>query len=142
MIRPFKATPMRCLIIDDSPNFLDAARNLLECQGIRVVGTASNSAEALVLIDHLRPDVTLVDVNLGDESGFELTERLHSDVRPEPSPVILISTYAEQDIADMIAASAAVGFICKSSLSCDTIRDLLPGRGDDGNANDVVNWSS
>jgi hypothetical protein len=62
-------------------------------------------------------------------------------VRPEPSPVILISTYAEQDIADMIAASAAVGFVCKSRLSCDAIRELLPGRGDDGNANDAVYWS-
>src|ERR1700738_3634790 len=84
MIRPFNATPVRCLIVDDSPNFLDAARNLLECHGIRVVGTASTSAEALVLIDRLRPDVTLVDVNLGDESGFELTERLPLEGRPEP----------------------------------------------------------
>jgi hypothetical protein len=74
-------------------------------------------------------------------AAVNVTERLHSDVRPEPSPVKLLSTYAEQDIADMIAASAAVGFICKSSLSCDAIRDLLPGRGDDGNANDGAAYS-
>jgi DNA-binding NarL/FixJ family response regulator len=134
MTRPFEATAMRCLIVDDSPNFLDAARNLLERQGMRVVGTASNSAEALKLVEDLRPDVTLVDVNLGDESGFELTEQLHSNVRPKPSPVILISTYAEQDIADMIAASAAVGFVCKSCLSRDAIRDLLSRRGDNGDS--------
>jgi hypothetical protein len=44
--------------------------------------------------------------------------------------VILISTYAEQDIAEMIAASAAVGYVYKSSLSPDAIRDLLPSRGE------------
>jgi hypothetical protein len=55
--------------------------------------------------------------------------------------LILISTYAEQDIADLIAASAAVGFAYKSSLSRDAIRDLLPGRGDCGNADDADNRS-
>ena len=59
--------------------------------------------------------------------------------RPGPSrPLILISTYAEQDIADLIAA---VGFAYKSSLSHDAIRDLLPGRGDCGNADDADNRS-
>ena len=38
---------MRCLIVDDSADFVDAARGLLECQGCPVVGVASTSAEAL-----------------------------------------------------------------------------------------------
>jgi CheY-like chemotaxis protein len=119
---------VRCLIVDDSPTFVDAARTLLERQGITVVGVASTSAEALRLVEGLRPDVTLVDVNLGGESGFELAERLQQNVRTAPSPVILISTEAEQDLAEMIAASPAVGFVYKPSLSPDAIRDLLPGR--------------
>ena len=121
---------MRCLIVDDSPNFLGAARRLLERRGIIVVGEASTGAEALRLVNDLRPDVTLVDINLGGESGFELAEQLHWDPRATLSPVILISTYAEQDIAEMIAESAAVGYVYKSSLSPDAIRDLLPGRGE------------
>src|ERR1700694_4136347 len=143
MTLPVHSPPgtIRCLIVDDSANFLDAARTLLERQGISVVGTASTSAEALNLVDELRPDVTLVDVNLGGESGFELTEQLHWDWRPGRFPVILISTYAEQDIADMVAASAALGYVYKSSLSPDAIRDLLPGRGDYGNANEAVDCS-
>ena len=56
---------MRCLIVDDSADFVDAARGLLECQGITVVGVASTSAEALRLFEELRPDVTLVDIDLG-----------------------------------------------------------------------------
>ena len=48
---------MRCLIVDDNPRFLRAARSLLEHQGITVVGVASNSAEALQRAEELQPDV-------------------------------------------------------------------------------------
>lgn len=139
---PSRRGPLRCLIVDDSSNFLDAARSLLEREGISVVGTASTSVEALQLVDELQPDVTLVDVNLGGESGFDLTEELHSYVRPRPSPVILISTYAEQDIAEWVAESAAMGYVYKSSLSPDAIRDLLPGRGDYSYAGNGVDCSA
>jgi CheY-like chemotaxis protein len=116
---------MRCLIVDDSADFVDAARGLLECQGCPVVGVASTSAEALRYFDELRPDVTLVDINLGRESGFELAEQLHRAAGPSPSPVILISTHAAQDFADMIESSPAVGFLSKSALTCGAIQDLV-----------------
>jgi DNA-binding NarL/FixJ family response regulator len=119
---------LRCLIVDDSPRFLDAARGLLERQGITVVGVASNSAEALAQAEELRPDVTLLDIDLGGESGLELARRLHGQTGP--APVILISTHAEQDYAELIAASPAVGFLHKTALSATAIRDLLAGRGD------------
>src|ERR687891_2877048 len=88
--------PMRCLIVDDSPRFLDAARGLLERQGIVVVGVASNSAEALQRAEELRPDVALLDIDLGGESGLELARRFHGRASTTATPVILISTHAEQ----------------------------------------------
>lgn len=118
---------MRCLIVDDSADFVDAARGLLECEGITVVGVASTSADALRLFTESRPDVTLVDINLGAESGFELAEQLHRAGGPAPSPVILISTHAAQDYIDMIETSPAVGFLSKSALTCAAIHDLLGG---------------
>jgi CheY-like chemotaxis protein len=120
---------LRCLIVDDSLRFLDAARGLLERQGVTVVGVACNSAEALQRAGELRPDVTLLDIDLGGESGLELARRLHRTGRA-PAPVIFISTHAEQDYAELIAASPAIGFLPKTSLSADTIRDVLAGRGD------------
>jgi len=123
---------LRCLIIDDSPRFLDAARGLLERQGVTVVGVASNGADALQRTLELRPDVTLLDIDLGGESGLELARRLHGQGGPAPAPVILISTHAEQDYAELIAASPAVGFLPKTALSADAIRDLLAGHGDGG----------
>ncbi len=121
---------LRCLIVDDSPRFLDAARGLLERQGVTVVGVASNSAEALQRTGELRPDVTLLDIDLGGESGLELARRLND--QDGPAPVILISTHAEQDYAELIAASPAIGFLAKTALSADAIRDLLAGHGDGG----------
>ena len=118
---------MRCLIVDDSADFIDAARSLLERQGMTVVGVASTSAEALRCFEELRPEVTLVDIDLGGESGFEVAERIHRAGLPAPSSVILISTHAEQDFADLIAASPAVGFVSKSSLMSDAIRALVDG---------------
>jgi CheY-like chemotaxis protein len=116
---------LSCLIVDDSRRFLDAARGLLERQGIGIVGVASTGAEALQRVEELRPDVILVDINLGRESGFEVARRLHRDSGGTPAPVILISTQAEQDYADLIAESPAVGFLSKSALSADAVRDLL-----------------
>ena len=118
---------MRCLIVDDSADFIDAARSLLERQGMTVVGVASTSAEALRCFEELRPEVTLVDIDLGGESGFEVAELIHRAGLPAPSSVILISTHAEQDFADLIAASPAVGFVSKSSLTPDAIHALVDG---------------
>ena len=127
--------PMRCLIVDDSPHFLDAARGLLERQGVTVVGVAANGADALRRTTELRPDVTLVDIDLGGESGLELARRLHDQAGQVPAPVILISTHAEQDYAELIAASPAIGFLAKTALSGDAIRGLLAGH-DDGRGGD------
>jgi CheY-like chemotaxis protein len=122
---------LRCLIVDDSRRFREAAWGLLERQGITIVGVASTGAEALCQVEKLRPDVTLVDIDLGGESGFEVARRLDRGAGPAPPRMILISTHAEQDYADLIGASPAVGFLPKSALSAAAIRGLLDGRGDD-----------
>jgi DNA-binding NarL/FixJ family response regulator len=116
---------MRCLIVDDSVDFADAARNLLESRGFTVVGVAQTGVQALQCFDNLRPDVTLVDIDLGSENGFDVAEQLEQVGGPGSSTVILISTHAAEDFADLIEASPAVGFLAKSSLSSDAIRELL-----------------
>lgn len=116
---------LRCLIVDDSPRFLDAARDLLERQGVAVVGVASNRTEALRLAVALDPDVTLLDIDLGEDSGLELARQLQSGASAAGSAVILISTHAEQDYAELIAASPAVGFLSKTAISAEAIQELL-----------------
>jgi CheY-like chemotaxis protein len=116
---------LRCLIVDDSDHFLEVARGLLEREGIAVVGVASTSADALQRAAELRPDVTLIDIGLGEECGFDLAWQLARAGYTERSSVILISAYAEKDFADMIAASPAVAFLSKPHISGRAIREIL-----------------
>jgi DNA-binding NarL/FixJ family response regulator len=116
---------LRCLIVDDSPLFLDAARGLLERAGLSVVGVASSIADALERVVELRPDVALLDINLGGESGFVLAGRLHREAGLAAGRMIMISTQSEADYADLIEASPVVGFLSKSALSGAAVRELL-----------------
>ena len=115
--------PLRSLLVDDSPRFLAAARELLEREGIDVVGIASTIDDAVRLTGELRPDLCIVDIDLGDESGFDLARRL-----AEPGGqqrVLLISAYPEHDFSDMISDSPALGFLPKPELSAERIRAML-----------------
>jgi CheY-like chemotaxis protein len=116
---------LRCLIVDDNPEFLRAAADLLQRQGLNVVGIASNIADALKKANELQPDVSLVDIDLGDESGLDLAVHLASTPNKNGSQVILISAYSEMDYADLIAASPAVGFLSKSDLSGKAVQETL-----------------
>ena len=76
MTRAQNVMPIRCLVVDDQPEFLEAVRHLLDGQGISVVGVAANSAEAIERAANLQPDVVLIDVHLGEESGLEVASRI------------------------------------------------------------------
>jgi DNA-binding NarL/FixJ family response regulator len=116
---------LRCLIVDDNAGFIAAARSLLEGQGISVVGTASSTIDAVQKVRELRPDVALVDIDLGVDSGFDAARRL-ADASSQSAPaVILISTHDRDEFADLIETSPAVGFLAKTDLSAATIRRLL-----------------
>jgi DNA-binding NarL/FixJ family response regulator len=119
---------LRCLIVDDSSSFLEAAQALLEREGLSVAGVASSGAEALRRAAELRPDVVLLDISLGKDSGFEIARSLVGNAENGGSMVILISTHAEADFVDLIAASPAIGFLPKSELSADAIRRMINGR--------------
>ncbi|MDG6107723.1 response regulator [Dactylosporangium aurantiacum] len=114
---------LRCLIVDDNAPFLSSARDLLQHEGVEVLGVASNSADALRRTEQLHPAFVLVDLFLGGECGFDLAERL-SNVSDAPA-VILISSHSGEDFEELIAASPAVGFLGKASLSSSAIQALM-----------------
>ena len=118
-------TRLRCLIVDDSPRFGEEARDVLEHQGISVVGIATSGDEAARLAKVLRPDLALVDISLSEESGFDVARRLVDGSHDTPPAVILISTYDEREFSARIDESPALGFIAKAELSAERIRRLL-----------------
>jgi CheY-like chemotaxis protein len=116
---------LRCLLVDDNSDFLEAARELLECEGFEVVGAVRTGSEAKATAAALQPDVILLDLYLGDESGFDVARQLVDAGQPPYPAIILISTYAEADLADLVAESPAVGFLSKACLSRTAIRSTL-----------------
>lgn len=121
---------MRCLIVDDSNDFLRAARELLESEGISVVGAVSTGAQALRTCRELNPDVVLLDIDLGEENGFDVARQLADRADATQPRVILISGHSGDDFADMIADSPVLSFLPKARLSGTAIRDILARAGD------------
>ena len=118
-------SPLRCVIVDDDAAFLEAACALLEADGATVAGTARTAASAVQQVDELRPDVVLIDIRLGRESGFAVARQLAALDRR--AALIMISTYAEADYADLLAESPVIGFLSKAALSGPAIRRILTG---------------
>jgi DNA-binding NarL/FixJ family response regulator len=116
---------VRCLIVDDNEPFLKEARELLEREGVDVIGVATTAGEALAKIAELQPDLTLVDIDLGSESGFDLMRAMADQPNRSTTSVILISVHDESDFADLIQASSADGFVSKTQLSAQAIQDVL-----------------
>ena len=114
---------LRCVIVDDDETFLDVARALLERDGITVAGVAHNCAEAIQRAEALLPDVVLIDIRLGDESGFDAARQLANN--RHSAALIMISTHAGADYADLIAESSAKGFVAKTDLSAAAIGRVL-----------------
>jgi DNA-binding response OmpR family regulator len=91
-----------------------------------VVDIATSGSDALAKAETLRPQLVLVDLKLGDESGFEVARQLVA--RGEATKVILISSEDGQEFESLIEASPALGFLPKTDLSAAAIHQLLAGR--------------
>jgi DNA-binding NarL/FixJ family response regulator len=111
------------VIVDDDEAFLNAARALLERDGMAVAGVAGSSAEAVERVRALRPDVVLIDIRLGRESGFDAASLLAGN--GQSAALIMISTHIGADYADLIAESPAIGFLPKAELSAEAIRRIV-----------------
>jgi DNA-binding NarL/FixJ family response regulator len=115
----------RALIVDDHPSFRRTARVLLEAEGFEVVGEAENGAQALRLASELKPDFVLLDVQLPDYDGFEVTARLGEAESGEAPAVILTSSRDGSEFGSLVAMSGALGFVPKGELSGEALRSLL-----------------
>ena len=97
-----------------------------------VVGTAATLATAVAAAATSRPDLILVDIDLGGESGFDVVEALHR-AQTDPRPVIiLVSTHDLEDFAEMVEASSAIGFLQKFELSAELIAQTVARAGSAG----------
>jgi DNA-binding NarL/FixJ family response regulator len=111
------------LIVDDHPSFRANARALLLAEGYDVVGEAIDGESAIAAAEALQPDVVLLDVQLPDLDGFEVSERLTSS--GNGPVVVLVSSRDISDYGSLVTASGARGFVPKAELTGDSIARLL-----------------
>lgn len=100
-----------------------AARRLLEKEGFRVTGEAADGGTAIEESLRLAPDLILLDIQLPDMDGFEVTRRLTS--YPGSPVIILVSSRDAADYGVEVQRAAARGFIGKADLSAATIAELF-----------------
>jgi DNA-binding NarL/FixJ family response regulator len=116
------------MVVDDHPMWRDAvARDLAEA-GYDVVATAADGAQALRIADAARPDVAVVDLQLPDMSGVEVTRGLQA-VHPAVCVLILSASGEQQDVLDAVKAGA-VGYLLKSAARpefLDAVRRTADG---------------
>ena len=113
------------LIVDDHPSFRASARTLLESEGFKVVGEANDGASAVSEVRRLCPSFVLLDVQLPDMNGFDVT-RLLCNCNGAAPVVVLTSSRDARDFGPLVEQCGARGFIPKADLSGETLRALLP----------------
>jgi CheY-like chemotaxis protein len=114
---------LRCLIVDDNVEFAHAAARRLESEGVTIVGRATSMSEAIAVAEAVRPDVALVDVQLGDESGVEVARILLH--RLPGVRVILISAHSKEELTELLDEGPPVCFLDKSAVSAKAIAECL-----------------
>jgi two-component system, NarL family, response regulator LiaR len=101
------------LIVEDDERFRVGLETLLADFGLNVVGTAADGERALELVESLRPDVVLMDLQLPRMSGVEATQQIAASF-PETAVLILTVSAEEGDVVDALAGGAA-GYLVKGT---------------------------
>jgi DNA-binding NarL/FixJ family response regulator len=105
--------PVRVLIVDDHPIWREGAARYLAEAGFTIAGTAGDGAQALRITAAARPDVVMLDLNLPDQSGADVTRSLLA-AHPSVRVLMLSASGARQDVLDCVTAGA-VGYVLKSA---------------------------
>jgi DNA-binding NarL/FixJ family response regulator len=113
----------RILVVDDHAGFRSCAGALLQAEGFEVVGEAEDGATAVARAGEVAPELVLLDIQLPDMDGFEVTKRLLA-ADPELL-VVLVSSRDRSSYGERIDESGACGFLTKSDLSGDVLEGLL-----------------
>jgi DNA-binding NarL/FixJ family response regulator len=103
--------PLRLVLIEDHQALREGLELLLDREGCRVVGTAGDASQGRALIEELDPDVALIDIRLGEDSGIQLTAEL-LDAEPDRR-VVLYTGSSDIDLLISGLDSGARGYALK-----------------------------
>lgn len=126
---PGTAKPISVLVVDDHALLREGVRTVMETQDdICVIGEAGSGTEAIAEYARLRPDIVLMDLQLGDMSGLDAIRAIRADA-PD-ARIIVLTTYAGDGRAIKALQAGAMGYLLKASLRkelLDAIRSVHHG---------------
>lgn len=107
----------RVLLVDDNTAILEQIRRTLEAQ-YDIVAAVSSPAAAIETLS-LAPEIIVLDIAMGQESGIDLARRI---VELDPLPrIVFLTVYADQDFVLAALSAGALGYVVKPRLSSDLI---------------------
>lgn len=117
-------TVVNLLIVDDHPMVVEGLRTMLQhLPHIKLQATAANAFEAMEALKQYKIDVALIDINLPDISGIELTARIRKEY---PSVNLLaLSTFTERSYISQMLQNGAIGYLVKSAGSEEIEQGIL-----------------
>jgi DNA-binding NarL/FixJ family response regulator len=104
---------IQILVVEDHPPVRQGLELLLTRQGFRMAGSAGTAAEGARMIRARKPDVALVDINLGDGSGIDLARAVTSEA--SRTAIVLYTGSITDGLVDEVAGSGARGLVLKTS---------------------------
>jgi excisionase family DNA binding protein len=118
---PVTAEPLRVLIVDDDPLFLESLAETLRWSGRYKVEVAPDGYEGLIKVGTLRPHLLILDIRMPGLDGFQVCRRIKSDSQTQSTKILAISGYVDSDVRERIVEAGADGFIAKP-ISFDALQ--------------------
>jgi DNA-binding NarL/FixJ family response regulator len=112
---------IRVVLVEDHDFYRQGLKEMLSGEGIQVVGDTASGEDGVKLVQRVKPDVVLMDLNLPGISGAEATERIH-EADPDVRVVMLTVSVESDDVMDALLAGAA-GYLVKGSR----LQELVSG---------------
>ena len=121
---------VRIVIADDHPLMRQGLRQVIEMEpNLKIVGEAGNGSEALIMVEELKPNVAILDVNMPHQDGFQVARELTA--KKNPAAVIFLTIHSEEEMFHAALDIGAKGYVLKDSAIDDivtAINEVAAGR--------------